>query len=242
MSTTRSDETRATVPDPEIRVLSSVEELSLLPEFERSIWGASDENVSFVVLVSCIDEGGVALGAFDGEELVGSVFGFRTRDAEVMHSHYLAVAAAHRGRGLGERLKFAQAEWCLAEGITAMRWTFDPLQLVNAHLNLVKLGAVGERYRVDHYGPMGGINGGMASDRLTVRWELDATVRTRVAQRWTERCAVVVPVVSPEEIAAGSATARSARMSLRDSMEPLLADGWRVVSVDLRDRRYELAR
>src|SRR6185295_12080094 len=90
----------------------------------------------------------------------------------VLHSHYLAVDPDYRRSGLGVALKYQQRDWCLANGRTAMRWTFDPLQLGNAHLNLRSLGAVGVQYHANLYGPMGGINGGLPSDRLVVEWDL----------------------------------------------------------------------
>ena len=92
--------------------------------------------------VATISEGGMAIGAFDGDRLVGSVYGFATHQPEVLHSHYLAVDPEYRRSGLGVALKHRQREWCLANGRTSMRWTFDPLQLGNAHLNLRSLRAV----------------------------------------------------------------------------------------------------
>ena len=140
----------------ELRVLRTADELAVMPEFEAKIWGGQDDRVSVNMLVACIEEGGVAIGAFDGDRMVGSLFGFRTFEARVLHSHYMAVDAEYRRGGLGEQLKRRQAEWCVDNGVTAMRWTFDPLQLTNAHLNLNKLGALGVTYHVNHYGALGG--------------------------------------------------------------------------------------
>ena len=156
----------------ELRVLRTADELAVMPPFERKIWGVVDEVVSVNMLVACLEEGGVAIGAFVGEQVVGTVFGFRTHEERVLHSHYMAVDPEYRRHGLGEQLKRRQAEWCVDNGVTAMRWTFDPLQLANAHLNLNRLGAIGVSYHVNHYGTMGGLNGGLPSDRLTVQWEL----------------------------------------------------------------------
>ncbi len=221
----------------EFRVLRTADQLAVLPEFEARVWGGEDDRVSVNMLVACIEEGGVAIGAFDEERIVGSVFGFRTYQADVLHSHYMAVDADYRRGGLGEQLKRRQADWCLANGVTSMRWTFDPLRLPNAHLNLNKLGAFGITYHVDHYGALGGINGSLPSDRLTVQWDL-------VAQRpaFTESFSLDVPPVSPEQIAASAAEAIHARMAVRDAMAPHLKDGWRVVAVDRDARTYTLAR
>ena len=228
-------------PEIEVRVLRTADELAVMPPFERTIWGIPDEVVSVNMLVACIEEGGVAIGAFDthgdGEQVVGTVFGFRTHEPHVLHSHYMAVHPAYRRHGLGERLKRAQAEWCLKHGVTAMRWTFDPLQLANAHLNLNKLGAWGETYHVNHYGSMGGINGGLPSDRLTVRWELAGELPV-----FAETCVVQVPPVTVEQIATAAPEALAARQGLRDALAPLMAAGWKATAADVDARTYTLSR
>ncbi len=221
----------------ELRILTTADELAVLPEFEKFIWGGADEMVSVNMLVATISEGGMAMGAFDGDELVGCAYGFATHDPSVLHSHYLAVHPRMRGSGLGERIKREQAEWCLANGYTSMRWTFDPLQLTNAHLNLNKLGALGIAYHVNHYGALGGINGSLPSDRLTVQWWLTGARRT-----FRDTFVLTVPPVSPEQIAAAAPEAFAARLAIRDAMAPHLADGWMVSGVDLAARTYTLSR
>ena len=221
----------------DFRVLHRADELAVLPEFEAKIWGGDDERVSVNMLVACIEEGGVAIGAFDSERLVGSVFGFRTFDPRVLHSHYMAVDPDFRRTGLGEQLKRRQAQWCLDNEMTAIRWTFDPLQLTNAHLNLNKLGALGVQYHINHYGSLGGINGSLPSDRMTVQWELD---RPRPA--FGESFVLDVPDVSPVEIAASASEALHARLAVRDIMAPHLAEGWTVSAVDREARTYTLSR
>jgi len=169
--------------------------------------------------------------------LVGVVYGFATREAHVLHSHYMAVHPEYRGGGLGEQLKRSQAQWCLANGYTAMRWTFDPLQLTNAHLNLNKLGAIGVAYRENLYGTLGGINGSLPSDRLVVLWDL-------VGERpvFVESAVVEVPSVTPQDIAESAPEAIAARMAVREFMVPHLGDGWRVTAVDRHVRTYTLSR
>lgn len=221
----------------ELRVLRTADELAVMPPFERKIWGVVDEVVSVNMLVACLEEGGVAIGAFVGEQVVGTVFGFRTHEERVLHSHYMAVDPEYRRHGLGEQLKRRQAEWCVDNGVTAMRWTFDPLQLANAHLNLNRLGAIGVSYHVNHYGTMGGLNGGLPSDRLTVQWEL-----TRPRPVFGEAHDIEVSPVTPEQITAGAPEAMHARVTLRDAMAPLLADGWKVTEVAREARVYTLSR
>ena len=218
----------------EFRILSTADEVEPLPVFEQLVWGG-DERVSVNMLVAAIVEGGMAIAGFDGDTVVATGFGFPTRDAHALHSHYIAVHPDRRNEDLGERLKREQAAWCLANGYTAMRWTFDPLQLPNAHLNLEKLGAYGISYHVNHYGTMGGINGSLPSDRLTVYWDL-VHRRPEVG----ETVEVRVPEVTPAQIAVAAPEALQARVSVRRQMAPPLADGWIVVGVDREARTYRL--
>ncbi|MEY2445046.1 MAG: hypothetical protein QOC57_1576 [Ilumatobacteraceae bacterium] len=220
----------------EYRELRTAAELAPMPVLESRVWGDIDL-IAVNMLVATISEGGMAIGAFDGERLVGSVYGFATQRPEVLHSQYLAVDPEYRSRGIGVALKQRQREWCLANGRTMMRWTFDPLQLGNAHLNLCALRAAGVEYHVDLYGPMGGINGQLASDRLVVEWNL---VTERISG--TEAVEVNVPQVTAADIAAGSSAATHARVLLRDALVPLIAEGWRATGVDRSRRTYTLTR
>jgi predicted GNAT superfamily acetyltransferase len=83
-----------------------------------------------------------------------------------------AVDERFRGRGLGYQLKLAQRRESLAHGIELVTWTFDPLQRVNAALNIHRLGAIAHEYQVNLYGTCEGLNFGLETDRLVVEWWL----------------------------------------------------------------------
>ncbi len=223
-------------PVVELRELVTAADLSVLPGFEHRIWGSGGDAVSVNMLVATITEGGMAIGAFAGERIVGAVYGFPTRDPEVLHSHYMAVDPDYRRLGLGAELKHRQRTWCLERGIGHIRWTFDPLQVGNAHLNLHVLGAVGVAYHVDHYGHLGGINGSLPSDRITVSWELEPA-----GPKPAPQLAVEVPPLTPDDVAASTAAALQARLSVRAELAPRIAHGWRIVDIDRTTRHYLLA-
>jgi predicted GNAT superfamily acetyltransferase len=220
----------------EFRELRTAAELAPMPVLEARVWGEV-HLVAVNLLVATISEGGMAIGAFDGDRLVGSVYGFATQEPHVLHSQYLAVDPDYRRIGLGLALKHRQRDWCLANGRSAMRWTFDPLQLGNAHLNLRSLSGVGVQYHANLYGAMGGINGALPSDRLVIEWQL-------VGDRPTgaESVEIAVPAVTADDIALASPTALVARLTLRDAMLPLIADGWLVTDVDRVGCTYTLSR
>ena len=68
------------------------------------------------------------------------------RPESYLHSHMLAVREGYRNQSIGAKLKLAQRDDALARGIDRMEWTFDPVEIKNAFLNIHKLGAIVRRY------------------------------------------------------------------------------------------------
>jgi predicted GNAT superfamily acetyltransferase len=115
------------------------------------------------------------------ENLVGfamSLPGIKTEDGRAtpyLHSHMLAVREGYRNRGIGVELKRKQRDEAISRGITQMEWTFDPLEIKNAFLNIHRLGAVARTYRPDFYGVSSSrLQGGLPTDRLLAEWELQS--------------------------------------------------------------------
>ena len=86
----------------------------------------------------------------------------------------LAVAAAARDLGLGTRLKLYQRELLLPAGVEEVRWTFDPLEARNAHLNFNHLGAEVAEYVEEMYeGEEGSeLFAGIGTDRFILSWKI----------------------------------------------------------------------
>jgi predicted GNAT superfamily acetyltransferase len=159
-----------------IRRCEGLDELRACVALQKEIWNFTDaELVPLRMFVVAEKVGGQVMGAFAGEQMVGfalSVPG--TRSGHVyLHSHMLAVAKEHRNGGLGRRLKLLQREDALARGIELIEWTFDPLEIKNAYLNIEKLGAIVRRYNINQYGITSSpLQGGLPSDRLIAEWWL----------------------------------------------------------------------
>ena len=120
--------------------------------WQPEIWGFSElEVLPSLALIPLLEIGGVLLGAYDAENLIGFVLGFPGLEdgKAIIHSDMLAVKSAYRSGGLGCRLKLAQREFALAHGIDKIIWTFDPLQSANAHLNFGNLGVIADRYKIN---------------------------------------------------------------------------------------------
>lgn len=140
----------------EIRPLTTLEQFERCVVLQLEVWGYSDGDlIPRRVFLVAQRIGGQVLGAFDGDTIVGFAMalpGYRNGHS-YLHSHMLAVLSDYRNAGLGRRLKLAQREDAIARGFDLMEWTFDPLEIKNAHLNIARLGAISRRYKEDFYGP-----------------------------------------------------------------------------------------
>jgi predicted GNAT superfamily acetyltransferase len=174
------------ISDITIREINELAEMRAVEELQKETWGIPDlDVVPLTQLVAAKEAGGVLIGAFDGETLVGFVYGFPSfeRGELAHHSHMLAVKPAYRNYDLGRRLKLAQREHVIAQGIGLISWTFDPLQSLNAHFNFGKLGVLADRYFVNFYGEDApSFLHQTGTDRLWVSWLVSSE---RVKERMT---------------------------------------------------------
>ncbi|HET9913046.1 MAG TPA: GNAT family N-acetyltransferase [Anaerolineales bacterium] len=161
--------------------MTSVEDL------QRTVWpGSETEIVPAHLLITAVHNGGLVVGAFVDDQLVGFVFGFPgiefTPDGpRPKHcSHMLGIRPDQRDSGIGFALKRAQWQMVRHQGLDHITWTYDPLLSRNAYLNIAKLGAVCNTYRRSEYGNLrDGLNAGLPSDRFQVDW----WVHTRRVER-----------------------------------------------------------
>ncbi|QFG69498.1 GNAT family N-acetyltransferase [Ornithinimicrobium pratense] len=196
---------------------------------------------------------------------------FGTPGLHLFHSHITGVLSGSTGRGLGLALKLHQRSWCLDRGVRLIEWTFDPLVVRNAGFNRNRLGARFVEYLPQFYGEMrDGRNSGQGSDRLLARWHLDEPVPQpdrnpptgdttpelllldvgddeypaihgpqRVDSEGVLRLRVHPDI---EDLRRRSPEAGIAwRGAVRDTLQPLMAEGWQVSAV-ARDGTYTLTR
>ena len=175
--------------------LMTIDEFRQVVALEQAIWGYTDQGdlVTVPVFIFTVHRGATLIGAFDpstppspsaGSDPAsltagpGRMVGFAyavigMKDGRPMHwSHMAGVLPEFRG-GLGYRLKLAQRERALAQGLDLIEWTFDPLQAMNAHFNFAKLGGVAEEYAANFYGESTStLHRGTPTDRLVVSWKI----------------------------------------------------------------------
>jgi len=159
-----------------IRNCHDLEELRTAVALQKEVWNFTDaELVPLRLFVVAEKVGGQVIGAFDGARMVGfalAVPGVRG-EYRYLHSHMLAVVGDYRNYGLGRRIKLFQREEAMTRGFELIEWTFDPLEIKNAYLNIEKLGAIVRRYTINQYGiTTSPLQGGLPTDRLIAEWWL----------------------------------------------------------------------
>jgi predicted GNAT superfamily acetyltransferase len=159
-----------------IRQCETLDEMRACVSLQKEVWNFTDlELVPLRMFVVAQKIGGQVIGAFDGNAMVSfalAIPGARAGHA-YLHSHMLAVRSQYRNAGLGRRMKLFQREDALERGFELIEWTFDPLEIKNAYLNIERLGAIARRYSLNQYGITSSpLQGGLPTDRLVAEWWL----------------------------------------------------------------------
>jgi predicted GNAT superfamily acetyltransferase len=234
-----------------IRKCEALDEMRACFALQKEVWKFSDAELIPVRLFVVANKiGGQVIGAFvetDGaEELIGfamAIPGVRNGHA-YLHSQMLAVRERYRNGGLGQRMKLYQREDALARGFELMEWTFDPLEIKNAYLNIEKLGAIVRRYNVNQYGITSSpLQGGLPSDRLVAEWwmkskRVEAVLADAPPEPFECRARIAVPagIYEWKSAAATRAQALAAQERNREQFVSAFARGLSVLGYE-RDAR-----
>jgi len=156
------------------RDLHTLDEFAAVVDLEREIWGPGYvEVVPVPILAVTTHRGGILIGAFSGDRMIGFVYSLPgiKNGRPTQWSHMLGVVDQCRSDGVGRELKLLQRERALAMGINLIEWTYDPMQALNAHLNFAKLGVVVEEYEENVYGTSSSpLHKGNPTDRFVAEW------------------------------------------------------------------------
>ncbi|MGH2586461.1 MAG: hypothetical protein ACRDJE_16220 [Dehalococcoidia bacterium] len=159
-----------------VRPLASVEEYRACQEVQRRAWGIAEEGylIPVATMISVQHAGGLVLGAFIDQRLVGFSFAYlgRVEGQWALYSQLTGVDPSAQDHGIGGRLKAAQREWTREQGLALVVWSFDPLQAGNANFNLHRLGAICRTYYPNYFGERSdALNAGLETDRLLALWD-----------------------------------------------------------------------
>lgn len=210
---------------------------------QQAVWNDPDLDVPFTLFVVAAETGGQVIGAFEHGRMIGfslalpALHGARP----YLHSHKTAVLAEAQNCGVGRGLKRAQRADAIARGIDWMEWTFDPLEIRNAHFNLMRLGAVVRRYVPNCYGVTASpLHGGLPTDRLVAEWDLRAE---RVERCLKNQPPLVQPDTRAERIAVPTAigdikrndlaAARQIQNRVREAFQHWFGQGYVAVALEI---------
>ncbi|MFC4354753.1 GNAT family N-acetyltransferase [Chryseomicrobium palamuruense] len=186
------------------RQVTDIQRLKEIVKFQEWIW--SIESVTMLPhLIAAIHNGGVVIGAFDEEKLVGFCYGFAgfKESQNLLISHMMGIHPEYRNMGIGESLKISQKSWAADYGYTKIVWTYDPLESRNGYLNIHKLGGYVRTYYKEYYGEMTDeINKGMPADRFLVEWDVHGAEK-ELMKRTEVDLDVIDLLVDGEAVAGG---------------------------------------
>ena len=226
-----------------IRKCEALEEMQACFALQKEVWKFADADLIPVrMFVVAAKIGGQVIGAFDANELVGfalAIPGMRNGYC-YLHSQMLAVRQQYRNGGLGRRMKLYQREEALARGFELMEWTFDPLEIKNAYLNIEKLGAIARRYNVNQYGITSSpLQGGLPTDRLVAEWwmkskRVEAVLADAPRAEFECRARIEVPAAIYEWKAAAATRAQALAVqgSNREQFNRAFAEGLSVLGYE----------
>lgn len=186
----------------EVKPVRNAEGCEHFQNLERLVWGTDDLDVVPVhVLITALKNGGGLLGAYaeDGPgetgRMVGAAFWWLGAGIDAhspptdpsaagpqsalrlkVCSHMVGVLPAWQRHHIGLRLKLAQRNIVLEQGLTDwITWTYDPLYRRNGVFNIHRLGATCSTYLRNVYGELNDeLNRGAPSDRCEVDWRLNS--------------------------------------------------------------------
>ncbi len=167
-----------------IERLSTYEQYDACVDLEQKTWQyAAGEILPRRVFFLAEKLGGHVLGAYDGRQLIGFNLGMpaQRNGMGYIHSQMLAVLPEYRNTGIGRRMKLAQRDIVIEQGIPLIEWTYDPLEIKNSFFNLSRLGAITRKYVPDFYGASSSpLQGGLPTDRLYAEWWVNSDHALRV--------------------------------------------------------------
>jgi predicted GNAT superfamily acetyltransferase len=238
-----------------IRKCEALAEMQACFALQKEVWKFSDADLVPVRMFVVAEKiGGQVVGAFvdsngasgSAQELIGfalAIPAMRNGNA-YLHSQMLAVRKQYRNDGLGRRLKLYQREDALARGVELMEWTFDPLEIKNAYLNIEKLGAIARRYNVNQYGLSSSpLQGGLPTDRLVAEWwmkskRVEAALADAPRAQFDYRARIDVPaeIYEWKATATTSAQALSVQERNRERFQQAFSEGLSVLGYEREQR------
>ena len=237
----------ASVKEPGIlvRALREGYEMSIGVDLQHRIWDCSAiDTVPEQMFVVAKESGGQVLGAFYKDQPIGFGLAFAGihHGTHYLHSHMVGVVPEFQDQGVGRLLKLAQREDAIARGIDLIEWTFDPLQLKNAHFNLACLGAIVRRYIPNYYGRASSpLHANLPTDRLVAEWWVRSarvhSVLENQGQSTESSARIPVPISIRQICASDQQLAESIQTRVREQFKTHIAAGYAALAFELDEQQ-----
>jgi predicted GNAT superfamily acetyltransferase len=243
----------------EVRPLAGHSEYYATLEVQQCVWGFSDGDcVPPRLMIVAVEIGGLALGAFSHEKMVGFSVAFpglsqpsgAGQSKKYWHSHMTGVLPEWQNRGIGHSIKLRQREEALRADIDHIEWTFDPLEIRNAHFNIERLGVVARRFLPNQYGITSSrLHGGLPTDRLVAEWHVASERVRSILQKESRKHVEITRTIEVPECIADlrindTLAAKEIQTQARQQIQEAFSQGLAMVGYRIEKQRgiYELGR
>lgn len=169
-----------------IRLIHEMNKISELITIQRDAWNSSDIYIIppsiFKITADLLKPNGLVLGYFLDERIVGFIMTLPTSNPKEVLAHIGAVIPKYQNKGIFFELMLELRKIMRFNNVDIIFGTYDPLESINAHLYIKKLGGIITRYYIDYYGSINSkIHSGLPSDRFRVEWNIkDESVEKRI--------------------------------------------------------------
>lgn len=153
-----------------IKVIDTYNELRKIATIRSEIW-PNDGAVALDHMKFISQHGGIVLGAYLQENLVGYVYSFPgyKQNQVYLILQNICILPSYQQQKIGEALMKRLKEEAKLLGYQEMVWTFEPLESVNAYVYLHKMGATSSVYIRNCYE---NDQDNMPIDRFFTRWHI----------------------------------------------------------------------
>jgi|HubBroStandDraft_1064217.scaffolds.fasta_scaffold34546_2 predicted GNAT superfamily acetyltransferase len=227
-----------------VRTLEDAEEMKVCVDLQQIIWGyVPIDTVPDQIFIVAKKSGGQVMTAYDGDKPVGFALAFAAmrEGLTYLHSHMVGVIDEYQNRGVGRLLKLAQRDEALERGINLIEWTFDPLQLKNAHFNIERLGAIVRHYIPNLYGRTSSpLHAGLPTDRLVAEWwirsrRVEDVLEGRLRAIGVDRECITIPASIRQICRDDPQQAEKIQTRVREQFLSYIADGRAAVGFEINE-------
>ncbi len=134
-----------------IRRLNTLQDFKNATDVQQLSWGMSDRDILPSHFMIAFQNAGEQWGAFCDNKMIGMALCYPI-NGKLFILHMMATIPEYRGKGVGKLLLNAVISSLKERNQTALYWTYDPLDPVNAGFYHNHFGAIGYQVKMDYYG------------------------------------------------------------------------------------------